>query len=80
LRDQLNIRFWHKADMLNGLTNVRFWGQKRTVTNRCLPNSIYEYTAFDGSAEFGTLERLAMRRLGKAKPLVCRAFFQAFPN
>ena len=21
------VRFWHKADMLNALTNVRFWGQ-----------------------------------------------------
>ena len=20
-------RYWHKADMLNALTNVRFWGQ-----------------------------------------------------
>jgi hypothetical protein len=20
------VRFWHKADMLNALTNVRFWG------------------------------------------------------
>ena len=41
----LDVRFWHKADMLYALTNVRFWGQKRTVTNRCLPISIYEYTA-----------------------------------
>jgi hypothetical protein len=30
--------------MLNALTNVRFWG-KAAVTNRCLPISIYEYTA-----------------------------------
>jgi len=22
-----DIRFWHKADMLKALTNVRFWGQ-----------------------------------------------------
>jgi hypothetical protein len=21
------VRFWHKADMLNALTNVRFYGQ-----------------------------------------------------
>jgi hypothetical protein len=21
-----NVRFWHKADMLNALTDVRFWG------------------------------------------------------
>jgi len=21
------LRFWHKADMLNALTNVRLWGQ-----------------------------------------------------
>ena len=23
----LNVCLWHKADMLNALTNVRFWGQ-----------------------------------------------------
>jgi hypothetical protein len=22
-----DVRFWHKADMLNALMNVRFWGQ-----------------------------------------------------
>jgi len=22
-----NVGYWHKADMLNALTNVRFWGQ-----------------------------------------------------
>ena len=22
-----NVRLWHKADMLNALTNVGFWGQ-----------------------------------------------------
>jgi hypothetical protein len=37
-----NVRFWHKADMLNALTNVRFWGQSGDC---CLPISIYEYTA-----------------------------------
>ena len=31
--------------MLKALTNVRFWEAKRTLTNRCLPISIYEYTA-----------------------------------
>jgi hypothetical protein len=31
------VRNWHKADMLNALTNVRFFGAKRTLTNRCLP-------------------------------------------
>ena len=25
--DPSNVRLWHKADMLNALTNVRFWGQ-----------------------------------------------------
>ena len=24
---RLDVCFWHKADMLNALTNVRFWGQ-----------------------------------------------------
>jgi hypothetical protein len=34
------------ADMLNALANARFWGQSEpTLTNRCLPISIYEYTA-----------------------------------
>jgi hypothetical protein len=23
----LHVRFWHKADMLNALTNFRFWGK-----------------------------------------------------
>ena len=27
LRGLRFVRFWHKADMLNALTNVRFWGQ-----------------------------------------------------
>jgi hypothetical protein len=22
-----DVRYWHKADMLNALPNVRFWGQ-----------------------------------------------------
>ena len=34
-----DVRFWHKADMLNALTNVRLGG-KATVANRCLPISI----------------------------------------
>jgi hypothetical protein len=25
--EDLDVRYWHKADMLNALTNVRFWGQ-----------------------------------------------------
>src|SRR6476469_7389601 len=24
-----DVRLWHKADMLNALTHVRFWGQRR---------------------------------------------------
>ena len=24
-----DVRFWHKADMLNALTNVRFWVPSR---------------------------------------------------
>ena len=45
-RDRLShVRFWHLADMLNALTNVRFWEQTGHLTNRCLPISIYEYTA-----------------------------------
>jgi hypothetical protein len=35
-----NVRYWHKADMPLALTNVYFWGAKRTVTNRRLPISI----------------------------------------
>jgi hypothetical protein len=40
-----DVRLWHKADMLNALTNVRFWEQTGHLTNPCLPISIYEYTA-----------------------------------
>ena len=36
---------WHIADMLNALTRCPLWRQKWTLTNRCLPISIYEYTA-----------------------------------
>src|SRR6266496_2183780 len=34
------VHTWHKADMLNALTNVRFWEQTGHLTNRCLPISI----------------------------------------
>jgi hypothetical protein len=27
------VRFWHKADILNALENVGFWGQSGQVTN-----------------------------------------------
>jgi hypothetical protein len=37
-----NVCYWHKADMQTALTNVRFLGAKRTLTNRWLPISIYE--------------------------------------
>ena len=39
-----NVCYWHLADMLSGSLNVRFWG-KADMDQRCLPNSIYEYTA-----------------------------------
>ena len=32
-----HVGLWHIADVLNALTNVRFWGQSG-LTNRCLPN------------------------------------------
>jgi hypothetical protein len=38
------VGLWHKADILSALTNVRFEGNNGQ-TNRCLPISIYEYTA-----------------------------------
>ena len=44
-RAAVNVRLWHIADMLNALTISPLLGAKRTVTNRCLPISIYEYTA-----------------------------------
>ena len=34
-----------KAYILNALAIVRLWGQSGTLTPRCLPISIYEYTA-----------------------------------
>ena len=41
------VCFWHKSDMLNAPTNVRFGG-KAELTNLCLPTSIYEYTPSSG--------------------------------
>jgi hypothetical protein len=31
-RLKADVRLWHKADMLNALTNVRFWGKADSVT------------------------------------------------
>jgi len=31
-----NVRYWHKADMLNALTNVRFWGQSKVDSDQPL--------------------------------------------
>ena len=39
------VRLWHKADILNALMKCPLLGAKRTWTNRCLPISIYAYTA-----------------------------------
>jgi hypothetical protein len=33
---EANVCLWHKADMLNALTNVRFWEQTGHLTNRYL--------------------------------------------
>ena len=33
---KFDVRFWHKADMLNALTNVRYWGQNGHDANRPL--------------------------------------------
>ena len=41
----MNVSSWHKADMLNPADECPLLGAKRTWTNRCLPISIYEYTA-----------------------------------
>src|SRR6185437_15018414 len=38
------VRLWRLADMLNAPTNVRFLRARRTLTNGCLPISIYGYT------------------------------------
>ena len=55
-----HVRNWHIADVPLGLTNVDFWGQKRTVTNRCLPISIYEYTAWSRFHE--QIDRCGLRQ------------------
>jgi DNA-binding MltR family transcriptional regulator len=39
----VDVCFWHKADMLNALTNVRFWEQTGHLTNRCRKNSHWRY-------------------------------------
>jgi len=36
---------WHKADILNALTNVGFWG-KADIDQPLLTNLDYEYTAY----------------------------------
>ena len=39
---RLNVRFWHKADILNALTNVRFWvesGHGSLISARPKPQS-----------------------------------------
>jgi hypothetical protein len=41
---RLNQHNRHKADMLNALTNVRFWG-KANVDQPLLTNLDYEYSA-----------------------------------
>ena len=38
------VRLWHKADMLNALTNVRFWGLSG-LDQPLLTNLDLEYTA-----------------------------------
>ena len=45
LQTNRHVCFWHKADMLNRADECPLLGAKRTLTNRCLPISIYEYTA-----------------------------------
>jgi hypothetical protein len=50
LMQDWRLRYWHKADMLNALKNDSLLGAKRTVTNRRLPISIYEYTALTDAA------------------------------
>jgi hypothetical protein len=45
LRRRTDVRYWHKADMLNALANVRFWEKTGHLTNRRLSTSIYEYMA-----------------------------------
>jgi hypothetical protein len=40
----LNVCYWHKADMLNALTNVRFWRQSH-IDQQLVTNLDFEYTA-----------------------------------
>jgi hypothetical protein len=55
------VRFWHKADMLNPLTNVRFWEQTRHLTDRCLPICSHSRTTYRAehsvNRDYGRQER-----------------------
>ena len=42
---RLDVRFWHKSRHAQCADECPLLGAKRTLTNRCLPISIYEYTA-----------------------------------
>jgi hypothetical protein len=44
-RSEQQGRFWHLADMLQCADECPLLEAKRRLTNRCLPISIYEYTA-----------------------------------
>ena len=37
---ETDVRFWHKADTLNALTNVRFWGQSGHDSNGSFMSAI----------------------------------------
>ena len=46
-----NVGSWHEADMLNALTNVRFWGD--TVAKRfCAPKSATLILRSGGNAQY----------------------------
>jgi hypothetical protein len=46
------VRYWHKADMLNPLANVRFWGQSGHDSNGAVmsandPKRTFHHRAFN---------------------------------
>ena len=58
---QINVRFWHKADMLNALTNVHFEGNDGhdADVTRCLLMTQNDFLALLWRA--GVLQRLRAR-------------------
>jgi hypothetical protein len=59
-RQMLLSSYWHKADMLNALTNVRFWGQSGHDANGPVMSATPSRTAMSAAIEGFTTARLLL--------------------